>query len=230
MQEQLQKCWEDLGQGVSVLVSPCHGFGEDALLLADFAAPKPKERVCDLGTGCGILPFLWCRGPAPVHVTGVDCAQEAIALAEQSAARNGLEARTSFYCADWNALPEELPRGGFDRVTCNPPYFAAGTGVKSCGSAQRTARHEPGPDMLPSLCRAAAGLLKNRGRFCLCHRPERLADVITALRMAGLEPKRLQFVQQRADTAPWLMLCEAMKGGGNGLHIEAPRVKSISAQ
>lgn len=222
----VQTHWEDLGDGIAVLVSSSHGFGEDALLLAEFSAPKSRERVCDLGTGCGILPLLWCRGPAPAHITGVDCAADAIALAEQSADRNRLKERVQFLCADWNALPAVLPRGGFDRVVCNPPYFASGSGAPSREQAAKTARHEPGPDMLPALCRAAAGLLKNRGRFCLCHRPERLADLMLALRGAGLEPKRLQLVQQRADKAPWLLLCEAVKGGGNGLRIEAPRIKA----
>ena len=218
----MQEHWEDLGGGISIRVSSSHSFGEDALLLAAFASPKAGEQVCDLGTGCGILPFLWCRGPAPAHVTGVDCAQEAVFMAEESAAYNRVEERTSFICADWNDLPPSLPRGTFDRVTCNPPYFAAGSGGRSREAAALAARHEPGPDMLPQLCRVAAGLLKNRGRFCLCHRPERLADVLEALRLAGLEPKRLQFAQHRMDTAPWLLLCESIKGGGKGLRILQP--------
>lgn len=31
---------EALGSGLSVLISPDHGFGTDALLLAEFADPK----------------------------------------------------------------------------------------------------------------------------------------------------------------------------------------------
>ena len=33
-------------------------FGTDAVLLADFAAAKRGERVCDMGTGTGVLPLL----------------------------------------------------------------------------------------------------------------------------------------------------------------------------
>lgn len=221
----MQPHWEELGGGMAVLVSPDHGFGEDALLLADFAAPRAGERVCDLGTGCGILPLLWCRDPAPFHVTGLDCAAAAISMARQSAARCRQEERMAFVCCDWNDLPADIPKGRFDRVTCNPPYFAAGSGMVSRDAAARTARHESGADMLPGVCRTAAALLKNRGRFCLCHRPERMADLLIALREAGMEPKRLQFVQHRVDTAPWLVLCEAMKGGGNGVRVLAPLIK-----
>lgn len=50
---------ESLGAGLFAIVSRLHGFGADALLLADFAAPRQGERALDLGTGCGILaPFL----------------------------------------------------------------------------------------------------------------------------------------------------------------------------
>ncbi len=34
----------------------------DALLLAEFAAPKPREAACDLGCGCGIIPLMWFAG------------------------------------------------------------------------------------------------------------------------------------------------------------------------
>lgn len=55
---------EALGAGRFVIVSHSHGFGADALLLADFAAPRWGERALDLGTGCGILPFLVPGGQA----------------------------------------------------------------------------------------------------------------------------------------------------------------------
>ena len=46
---------EEIGGGLAVEVSREHGFGMDAVLLAAFAAPKPDECACDLGTGCGII-------------------------------------------------------------------------------------------------------------------------------------------------------------------------------
>lgn len=41
-----------------------------------------------------------------------------------------------------------------------------------------------------------------------------------ALRRAGLEPKRLRFVQQRPDKAPFLFLLQAARGGNPGLRVE----------
>lgn len=213
---------EPLGGGVDILVSEAHGFSQDALLLASFARPRAGERVCDLGTGCGILPLLWCREETPLHIDAVELVPEAAALAVRSVQRNGLGGRITVHHADLRRLKGLLPSGAYNRVTCNPPYFAAGSGAVSQGSAARTARHEAGGCTLAEVAAAAASLLRNGGRFCLCYRPERLCDLLLELRAAGLEPKRLRAVQQRADSAPWLLLCEARRQGRPGLVWEPP--------
>ncbi len=217
----MKERFEPLGGGIELAVNEEHGFGLDALLLARFTSPKPGERVCDLGAGCGILSFLFLRDGLAGPVTGVEVQPAAVALARRSAARNHLEDRAIFLCASWEA-PESLPPAdSFDRVVCNPPYFAGGSGAQSAAQAARLARHER-QGTLRAVCAAASRLLKNSGRFCLCHRPERLADVLEALRSERLEPKRLCHVQQRADAAPWLLLIEAIKDAGPGVKILPP--------
>ena len=52
---------EYLSRDLGLIVSKEHTFGTDALLLADFASPKRYDVCCDFGTGCGIIPMLWCR-------------------------------------------------------------------------------------------------------------------------------------------------------------------------
>ena len=63
-------------------------------------------------------------------------------------------------------------------------------------------------------------LLKDGGKLSLCHRPERLAEVLAVLRAHRLEPKRLAFVKNKPDAAPWLFLVEAQKNRRTGLRIE----------
>ena len=70
------------------------------------------------------------------------------------------------------------------------------------------------------VCKAAAQLLRFGGRLCLCQRPERLADVLCAMRSAGIEPKRLRFVAKHADTEPWLFLVEGKKGAKPFMRVE----------
>lgn len=220
--------WEPIGRlgpGGGVYVTPQYSFGVDAMLLSQFAAPRGQTKICELGTGCGIIPLLWCGGHPwmrrrPLEVTAVEIQSAAAALATRSIARNGLSEKIRVLCADWRQLDGKLPAGSFERVVCNPPYFSAGSGGVSEDEARRIARHESGPEALQEVCNVAARLLQNGGTFCLCHLPSRLCDVLTALREAGLEPKRLQLVQQAGDATPFLLLCEAKKGGKPGLQTE----------
>lgn len=72
---------------------------------------------------------------------------------------------------------------------------------------------------LEELCAAAGRLLKNGGRFALVHRPERLADLLAALRACGVEPKRLQMVQHGPQTPPSACLVEGVRQGRPGLKV-----------
>lgn len=213
--------WLAVKGDTQVAVSKTHRFGTDAILLAHFSSPARGERVCELGTGCGAIALRLCAEGAPQTVHGVDLSTEAIALAKRSAEAFQGSPTPTFAVADWNRPETISAAGSFSRVVCNPPYFPPDSGLTSRDEAVRLARHEQA-DTLSSVCRAAAWLLKYGGRFCLCHRPERLAAVLSELTAHGLEPKRLQAVQQKPSTPPWLFLVEARKGGKAGLQWEAP--------
>lgn len=210
---------EQLRNGFFLWVDDDCTFGTDAVLLAEFARVKAGERVCDLGTGCGILPFLWQTKDGGPTVDAVECAPHACALLRRSVSENGLSERIAVYETSWCDL--SLAAGTYDRVVCNPPYFPEAGGKQSPSSARRLARTERG-ETLAEVTAAAAKLLKNGGHFALCHRPERLCDVVTALRARGLEPKRLQWVHHRADKEPFLFLCEAIKGAKPSLTVLPP--------
>lgn len=204
----------------TVYVSDSHRFGTDAFLLAGFSQVKSKETVCDLGSGCGIIPLLLLRGERPpAKVWGLELAADGVALMNRAVEENQLVGRFVPVEGDLRQLPSQLPAGRLDVVTCNPPYFVPGTGYESPDQTRRAARHEH-TCTLDEVCFAAARLLKYGGRFCLCHRPERLCDVITALRKVSIEPKRLRFVCQRQGEAPWLLLCEGRLGGNPSLKVE----------
>ncbi len=210
---------ENLGAGITAVISDAHGFGTDAILLAHFAAPKKNDKACDLGTGCGIIPLLWCREARAAKITAVEIQTGACEQVRKAIEINRLSGRLEIVNADLRELKGVLPAGAFDLVTMNPPYKAQGAGRASKDEAGLIARHEV-MCTLEEAAAAAAGLLKFGGRFCLCHRPERLCDVFTAMRAAGVEPKRLRMVAQTNGKAPWLILAEGRKGGKPGLVIE----------
>lgn len=215
---------ESIGGGVKVHVSGDHTFGTDAFLLSHFAAPRPSSTVCDLGSGCGIVPLLWFRdkgAPAVVHT--LDLQRPAVELLEASVRDSGLEGSVFPHQGDLRELGAELPLGTFHLATCNPPYYNSGSGEQNSSQAARIARHEI-TCTLEDVCAAAAKLLRYGGRFCLCQLPERLTDVLCALRAHNLEPKRLRLVQQTAVSAPWLLLAEGRLGGKPSLAVEPPLI------
>lgn len=206
-----------LGGGVRAFVSRAHRFGADAVLLAAFAAPLPGARCADLLSGCGIVSLLWCRDDARREADAFELQHEAAVLARRAAAENGFTGMRVFE-QDVRALPPAF-FGQYDLVACNPPYRAQGAGRTSPLPARETARAE-GSCTLEDTVRAAARLLRGGGRFCLCLRPERLAEAFALLAPHGLAPKRLRLVQQRVDTPPFLALVEAKQGARPGLACE----------
>ena len=216
--------YEPIAPGLVVCTSMLHRFGTDAVLLTQFCGYRRREHVCDLGTGCGIVPMLMQRSDPPKIIYGVDIQPEAI-----DQFRRGIERSTSIgselvpICADLKKLWDGAPLGKLDLVTCNPPYTAYQAGIESQLTAQKIARHEILCN-IGDVCTAAKRLLRFGGRLCVCNRPERLADTMDAMRTNSIEPKRLQFVAKAPDAAPWLFLLEGRAGGKPFLNVLPLRI------
>lgn len=210
--------------GYDIYVSEDHRFGTDAVLLARFAKPSPKDTVCDLCTGCGIIPMLFAAwGKPPVFTYGVEIQTEAFELFSDSVKDNGLTEKIMPIKADLTKDEEllQVPREKMDMVTVNPPYFKVKAGLERLSPAQAMARHELLCD-LEQVIRAASLLLKYGGSLKICHIPERLTDIMCLMRKYGIEPKVLQPAHNKATEKPYLVLVSGRKGGKSGLVIEKP--------
>lgn len=197
--------------------------GTDTFLLSSLPRLKPGLRVCDLGCGTGLLGLLLLQRQGALTVAGVEIQETAVRLAKKAAAENRLADRLTFRHGDLREVRSLFPTGSFDLVVCNPPYYSPASGAAAENDARRTARSEVSCT-LEDVCAAAAYLLRWGGSFCLVHKPERLTDLLCALRHAALEPKRLRFVCPTAGAAPSLLLLEGRRGGKPGLSIEAPLI------
>lgn len=210
--------------GYDIYVSEDHRFGTDAVLLARFAKPSPKDTVCDLCTGCGIIPMLFAAwGKLPAFTYGVEIQKEAFELFSDSVRDNGLTEKILPVKADLTKDEEllQVPREKMDMVTVNPPYFKVKAGLERLSPAQAMARHELLCD-LEQVIRAASLLLKYGGSLKICHIPERLTDIMCLMRKYGIEPKILQPAHNKATEKPYLVLLSGRKGGKSGLVIEKP--------
>ncbi|MBR4555059.1 MAG: methyltransferase [Ruminococcus sp.] len=206
---------EKLHDGIEIVISTEHRFGTDAFLLADFAAPRHKDTVCDFCTGSGIIALLMYQNFKPRHIDAVEIQEKAHEQLRLSLERTGIDCITPIL----GDLKYYRPEKELDLITCNPPYKISGTGAKNETEAVTIARHEE-LCTINDVCAAAKRSLRFGGRLCICNRPERLCDIMVAMRSNGIEPKRVRFVSKDPQSAPWLVLVDGRKGGSSFLKVE----------
>ena len=209
-------------KGYEIIQSPgrfC--FGMDAVLLSAFAKVKAGECVLDLGTGTGILPILLAAKTKGKHFTGLEIQEESADMARRSVRHNQLEEQIDIVTGDIKEASQIFGHGSMDVITTNPPYMIGGHGLANPESAKAIARHEV-LCTLEDIIRESARTLKAGGRFYMVHRPFRLAEILTAMCEAKLEPKRMKMVHPFKDKDANMVLIEAVRGGGAWMKVEAP--------
>ena len=241
---------DDLERNGLFLIQDLHGFrfGMDAVLLSGFASVRAGEQAVDLGTGSGIIPILLSAKTRGERFYALEIDPEAAQRAARSVLLNHLEQRVTVLCGDLKELLEKHPApfalgedalretkqkeenrtvrllpGQFQVVTSNPPYMKAAHGLQNPSPGKAAARHEVCCS-LTDVCMAAARLLQSGGRFYMVHRPQRLAELIAALKAARLEPKRIRMVHPFADREANMVLIESVRGGREGMRVEAPLI------
>lgn len=212
---------EYLGGGIELIVSKEHTFGTDALLLASFSMTGRKKLACDLGSGCGIIPFYWEREKASQKIFAVDIQKNAVGQIERSVSLNNLDNIFPVLCdiRNLDEMKKYVPFGRFDLVSMNPPYTKSGSGIVSKSGADKIARHET-MCSLDDVCLCASKLLKFGGTLSMCLRPERLVEIIDSMQKYKIEPKKIRFVSQRTGKPPWLCLISGRLGGNSAMTVE----------
>lgn len=200
-----------------------HGyrFSVDALLLYSFVNVRHVYEIADLGAGSGIIGLLLARKYNEARVLLVELQEGLFGLAGKNIELNGLGTRVKAVLSDISLVVEKARGMTFDVVVSNPPFRRPTSGRISLGEERAVARHEIRM-RLPGLAKAAAGLLRTRGRFFLIYHPERLMELMDTLRSNHLEPKRIRFVHNDASSASKIVLVEAVKEGRAGIRIEQP--------
>ena len=198
-------------------------FGTDAVLLADFAAPRRHDRVCDLGTGTGIIPLLLYARENTISADAVEIQPDMADMAARSMAMNGLNEKIRVLPGDLRSIRTLLPHARYDLVTCNPPYGKAGGTLLNPDASKRLARHEESCAIEDVAC-AAAWLLQNGGRLCCVFPAARMIELSDAMRKYRMAPKRNRMVHSPVEKAAHLCLMEGMLDARPGLIIEPPLV------
>lgn len=196
-------------------------FSMDSVLLSDFATLQNRIKVCDLGTGTGIIPLLLYGRNKTIFCDAVEILPSAAERARRSVLLNQAEAHITVYQGDLREIKAVLPHAQYTLVTCNPPYAATGAAIPSPYPSIQGARQEE-TCTLEDIAKAAHWLLKYHGRFCFMLPAHRLTEAIETLKKYQMEVKRLRMVHSTIEKEARLVLIEAMKGVSAGVHVLSP--------
>lgn len=198
-------------------------FGTDSVLLADFAKVKKGDRVCDLGSGTGILPFLIGARVEATQFDAVEIQPRMCDLMRRSCALNDWEGRLNVHCMDLKDAPRQLGHGKYDAVVCNPPYGKQGTGLVPQDESVALARFEVACT-LDDVCSSAFYLLKNGGSFFMIHQMNRLLEALDTLRAHRLTPRALRCVHPDVQKEAKHVLLHSIKNANCELRWQPPLI------
>lgn len=142
-------------------------------------------------------------------------------MAKRSIELNKLENRFKIIKCDIKDIGQILECNYFDVIVTNPPYKKIQTGRLNENKKKLISRHEVEAS-LDDFINISSKMLKSNGEFYMVHRPDRLADIIEALRRYKLEPKELRFVHPNKDKAPNMLLIKATKNAKPFLRVMEP--------
>jgi tRNA1Val (adenine37-N6)-methyltransferase len=212
-------------RGALTLHQPKNGyrFSIDAVLLAVHACPRPGDLVIDIGTGCGVVALLMARRCETLSIYGVELQAELAELARKNVVCNQLQKRVHIFKCDINTLDgRRIPRPA-DLIVANPPFHRLASGRLNPDHQRAVARHELRLT-LEQLLSASKRLLRTGGRLVCVYASERLADLLSEMRLKGIEPKQLRMVHGKADDDARLCIVEGVQQGRPGLKVAPPLV------
>lgn len=211
--------------GAIRIVQPRRGyrFSVDSILLGRFATARPRDRVLELGAGCGVIALMIAAIARPREVIAVELQPRMAEMAERNARLNGL-ANLRCVQADLRARKiAGIVPASFDLVVANPPFHARHAGRESPDHGRRAARGGSGAS-LGDFVAAARRYVRNGGRVAFIFGASRSAELIATMRARQLEPKRMRFVHPRVDLPASSVMVEARAGGGIEVAVEPPLV------
>lgn len=144
-------------------------------------------------------------------------------MAIRSSELNNLKNKFKVINEDIKELSKKFPASSFDAIVTNPPYKKENTGLKNEDENQQISRHEVMCN-IEDIAKVSNYLLKSNSSIYMVHRPDRLIDIIEALRKYKLEPKNIRFIYPKIKKEPNLVLIKATKCGKPFLKIEKPLI------
>ena len=202
-----------------------HRAGTDGVLLARLLTPEPGERLCDLGSGPGIVGLACAVLRPGLSVTLVERDPTMAELARANAALNATPAvviETDVLAPGRVRAADGLLPDAFDKVLTNPPFFENGR-YRPSPDALRAAAHGFPAEGLDGWIRTCASILRPGGTLGLIHRADALPRCLAAVagRFGGI---CVRPIQAKAGEAAIRILVSGVKGSRAPFSLAAPLI------
>lgn len=194
-------------------------FTSDAVILANFVKAKQKDRLCEIGTGSGVISILINYKHNPKEIVAFEVQPYMADMAKRSITLNNLEDKIKVINSPIQDCFVYEKQESFDVVFSNPPYQKVFSNSPiSLTEEDAISKHEL-KLTLEELLSFSSKLLKFGGKFYIVYDAKRTAELLHKLTINNLAPKKMFFCSPSKDKNPHIVLVESIKGGKDGIII-----------
>lgn len=190
-------------------------FTSDAVALANFVTVKNGGVLVDLCSGSGVIGILANAKNRIKQVYLVELQPSLADMCRQTVEYNKIK-NITIINRQLQGVHKLLINTNIDTVVCNPPYYKKESKTRAKTKEISVARNELEVS-LEEVISEASKLLKDGGKFYMCHKMSRLTDIIVYLRKHNLEPKELKILPDCKNDET--ILVKAIKKGEVGLKL-----------
>ncbi len=193
-------------------------YNSDTIFLYDFiSSKKPKGKVLDVGSGCGVLGLLIKRDFKDIELFAIDIQDKNSELTQKNADVNSLEIEVlngDFLNFDF--------KDRFDFIISNPPFYNQGA-KKSEDKSLYLSRHS---EALPfyDFAKRAYTLLKPKGSFVFCYDAKQVDSIFYSLLKLKFKVNSMRFIHPKREKDASLIMVEAKRESKSLSKVEPPLV------
>ncbi len=209
-----------------ILYQPDSGYcyNSDSIFLYDFISSfKPKGRVLDVGSGCGIVGLLVARDNEKVELEAVEKQETFVEYATINARINKIDYK--IHKKDFLELDEDVK---YNYIISNPPFYHDGV-TKSQNESLFHARYNINLPM-DKFFKKVSRVLKPNSHFIFCYDASQFGVICAELDKVNMRAVDVQFIHPKIDRVASLVMVHARNGSKSLMKIWTPFISFESEE
>ena len=197
-------------------------YSVDTILLGNFVCLNSTvKNILDIGANNGALCIFIAARKKSTKIDAIEIIEKASEICKINVKHNKFEDQINVIHDDFNNFSNNfsnLSKTKYDQIVCNPPFYKVGFSIDSKKSEDVLIARTEYKLNIEQIIKGSSLIIKDKGYLTMIHKPERLVDIVVAMRKYNFEPKRIQFIYPRADTKANLVMIEGRFKAGWGQH------------